>query len=79
VSTTIRVSNPTHDRFARLARATGRPMSRLVDEAADALERRVFFEELTTGYERLRADADAWREVDAERATESGVLSDAST
>lgn len=78
-TTTIRVSEPTHDRFAKLARATGRPMSQLVDDAAEALERRIFFDQFTARYESLRADADAWREIDAERAIESGTLRDSSS
>lgn len=78
MSTTIRVSEPTRDRLAKLARATGRPMSQLVDEAADALERRVFFDELATGYEQLRGDPQAWREVEAERVVEGGALADSS-
>ena len=79
MSTTIRVSEPTRDRFARIARATGRPMSQLLDEAADALERRVFFDQLAAGYETLRADGDAWGEIEAERALESGALRDSSS
>jgi predicted transcriptional regulator len=79
VSTTIRVSGPTRDRFAKLAQATGRPMSQLVDEAADALERRVFFDQLSAGYETLRADRQAWTEIEAERALESGPLRDSSS
>lgn len=54
-------------------------MSQLVDEAADALERKVFFEKLSAGYERLRLDAASWREIEAERATESGALPDSSS
>ena len=76
MSTTLRVSEPTRDRFAELAQATGRPMSQLLDEAADALERRLFFERLTAGYEALRADSDAWGHVEAERAAESPALRD---
>ncbi|HEV3033329.1 MAG TPA: hypothetical protein VGX72_00945 [Solirubrobacteraceae bacterium] len=79
MSTTIRVSEPTRDRFARLARATGRPMSQLVDEAADALERRVFFDRLSARYEALRADPGAWSEIEAERADESAALRDRSS
>jgi predicted DNA-binding protein len=78
MSTTIRVSEPTRDRFARLAQATGRPMSQLVDEAADALERRMFFDQLAARYEELRADDDAWGEIQAERVAESGALRDSS-
>jgi predicted transcriptional regulator len=79
MSTTIRVSEPTRDRFARLAQATGRPMSQLLDEAADALERRVFFDELSARYELLRADPGAWNEIEAERIAESGSLRDRSS
>jgi hypothetical protein len=79
MSTTIRVSEPTRDRFAKLAQATGRPMSQLVDEAADALERRVFFDQLSTRYEALRADPQAWSEIVAERTAESNALHDRSS
>ena len=60
MSTTIRVSESTRDRFARLSEATGRPMTRLLDDAAEALERRLFFDEFNAGYEALRADPDVW-------------------
>lgn len=79
MSTTLRVSEPTRDRFAELARATGRPMSQLLDDAADALERRLFFDRLTAGYAALRDDPDAWSEVEAERAAESTALRDRAT
>jgi predicted transcriptional regulator len=79
MSTTIRVSEPTRDRFARLAQATGRPMSQLLDDAADALERRVFFDQLSARYEGLHADPDAWSEIQAERNVESGALRDRSS
>jgi predicted transcriptional regulator len=76
MSTTIRVSNETRDRFAKLADATGRPMTQLLDEAADALERRVFFNQFSARYEELRADSRAWAEVEAERAAESSTVAD---
>ena len=78
MSTTIRVSQVTRDRFAKLARATGRPMSALLDEAAEALERRMFFDELTDQYERLRDDPRTWKEIEAERKVEGGALRDRS-
>jgi len=78
-TTTIRVSVPTRDRFARLARTTGRPMSQLVEEAADALERRVFFEQLSDRYESLRSDPSTWNEIENERAIEGGTLRDQSS
>jgi hypothetical protein len=53
-------------------------MSQLVDEAADALERRVFFDQLSVRYEVLRANPDAWGEIDAERTADSGAVGDRS-
>jgi predicted transcriptional regulator len=79
VSTTIRVSEQTRDRFARLADATGRPMTQLLDDAADALERRLFFDQLSARYEALRADDAAWDEIEVERAVEGGAVRDLSS
>ena len=78
MSTTIRVSEQTRDRFAKLAATTGRPMTELVADAADALERRVFFTQLAAGYETLRADPVAWNELEGERAGEAAALRDRS-
>ena len=54
-------------------------MSQLLDEAADALERRVFFDQLSARYEALHADPDVWREIEAERDVERGTLRDHSS
>ena len=78
MSTTLRVSTETRDRFAQLAATTGRPMTQLLAEAADALERRLFFEEFNAGYERLRGDPEEWAEVEAEREAEAATLMDRS-
>ncbi len=78
MSTTIRVTEQTRDRFAQLAKVTGRRMIELLDEAADALERRVFFDQLDAGYANLRRDPAAWEEIEAERAMESRSLDDRS-
>lgn len=78
MSTTIRVSEATRDRFSRLAEATGRPMTQLLDEAAEALERRLFFDQLAIGFDDLRSDPDRWAEVVTERAIESGAVDDRS-
>lgn len=79
VSTTIRVSEQTRDRFARLADATGRPMTQLLDDAADALERRLFFDRFSARYEALRDDDAAWAEIEVERAVEGGAVRDRSS
>jgi len=78
MSTTIRVPDRTRDRLAALAKATGRPMTAVVDDALDALERRVFFESLNDRYAVLREDDRAWAEIEAERAVEEGAVQDRS-
>ena len=78
VSTTIRVSEETRDRLASLARAMGRPMTEIVDDAVAALERRVFFERFNTRYQALRADPDEWAALEAERGIEEGSIQDRS-
>lgn len=78
MSTTIRVSEVTRERFARLSASTGRPMMRLLDEAADALERRLFFEQFTERYDELRRDTVAWAEIEGERTAEAGAVHDRS-
>ena len=54
-------------------------MTQLLDEAVDALERRVFFDTLDAGYFKLRQDPVAWSEIAAERAIEQQSLGDASS
>ena len=72
------MTEQTRDRFAQLAKVTGRPMIELLDEAADALERQVFFDQLDASYAELRRDPAAWAEIEAERALESRSLDDRS-
>ena len=74
----MRVSDETRQRFARLADTTGRPMTQLVDEAVDALERRLFFDQLSDRYDELRGDTDAWAQIEMERSVESHALGDRS-
>ena len=78
VSTTIRVSEETRDRLAVLAESTGRPMTRVLDEAVDALERRVFFDLLNRRYGELLQDAAAKADIEEERRVEEGARGDAS-
>lgn len=51
-------------------------MTAVVEDALDALERRVFFEELNARYGELRADEGAWAEVEEERAVEERAIED---
>jgi predicted transcriptional regulator len=78
VSTTIRVSDATRDRLAAMAREVDRPMTEVVDEALDALERRRFFDDFKRRYQELRNDEEAWGQIEAERRAEAGALADSS-
>lgn len=78
MSTTIRVSEETRDRLASLATATGRPMTRVLDDAVEALERKVFFDRFNRRYRELRDDSAAWSEIEQERGVEEGALGDVS-
>jgi hypothetical protein len=53
-------------------------MTQMLDEAADALERRLFFDQMTERFDVLRHDAAAWAEIETERAVEHGAASDRS-
>jgi hypothetical protein len=53
-------------------------MTQLLDEAADALELRLFFDRMDARYGELRNDPVAWAEIEAERAVEDGAIGDRS-
>lgn len=78
MSTTIRVSEETRDRLASLASTTGQPMTRVVEDAVDALERRIFFDALNRRYQELRDEPDVWSEIEGERRLEERALRDRS-
>ncbi len=50
-------------------------MTEVVEDALEALERRIFFESFNERYAELRAEP-AWTEIEGERATEEGALRD---
>lgn len=76
MSTTIRVSEETRDRLASLATSTGRPMTRVLDDAVEALERKVFFEQFNRRYQDLRDAPATWSTIEEERRVEEGALRD---
>lgn len=78
MSTTIRVSEQTRDRLASLAGTTGRPMTRVLDDAVEALERKIFFDSFNQRYQELRDDPEVWAEIEKERRAEEGAVGDSS-
>ena len=79
MSTTLRVSEETRDRFAVLSRSTGQPMTELLSRAAEALERELFYDQMDERFAQLRSDEGAWADVVADRGEEAGALDDASS
>jgi predicted transcriptional regulator len=75
-STTVRVSEETHELLRELAAATGEPMQRVLERAVENYRREQFFAELNAAYARLQADPVAWEEELAERALLENTLAD---
>jgi len=66
-STTIRVSEKTRATVHALARDIGAPMADVVERAIEAYRRQRLLDAANAEYAALRADPEAWAEVQAER------------
>jgi len=75
-STTVRVTEHTHEVLRELAAATGESLQRVLEEAVERYRRERFFADLSAAYGRLAADPAAWKEELAERAELDGTLTD---
>ena len=73
---TVRISDHAHGTLKELARAEGKPMLALLDEAVEALRRQRFLEQVNTAYAELRADPRAWEAIEAERREWDATLGD---
>ena len=73
---TVRISDSAHGTLRLLARAEGKPMLALLDEAVEALRRQRFLEQLNAAYAELRADPRAWKAIEAERREWDATLTD---
>jgi predicted transcriptional regulator len=75
-STTVRVSEHTHELLRELAATTGEPLQKVLERAVETYRREQFFAELNAAYARLQADPVAWEEELAERAEWDATLAD---
>jgi predicted DNA-binding protein len=75
-TTTVRVSEHTHDLLRKLAEATGEPLQRVLERAVENYRREQFYAEFNAAFERLRADPAAWEDELAERALWESTLAD---
>jgi predicted transcriptional regulator len=76
VSTTVRITDETHERLVTLAGATGRRMHAIVEDAVVAYQANAFWDSFDAGYNRLADNAEQWSEIKAERAGEALTLAD---
>jgi hypothetical protein len=53
MSTTVRVSEETRQRAAAIAKATGRQLQQVIEQAVIAYERELFWQQMAKGYEAL--------------------------
>jgi predicted transcriptional regulator len=76
MSTTIRVSEKTRDTVHDLARNVGVPMAEIVERAIEQYRRQHILDTANAQYAALRADPEAWAEIEAERALWDATLLD---
>jgi predicted DNA-binding protein len=76
MATQARISRETHKKLVRLAAETGKTQQEVIEAAVGNYERELFLRQVNEGFARLRADTDAWREENAERAAWDATLED---
>jgi hypothetical protein len=73
---TVRLSEASHRVLKELAKQTGQTMTEVMAKALDEYRRKVFFEQMHSGYAELRADPEAWSEHLTERKEWDATLMD---
>jgi hypothetical protein len=73
---TVPIREAAHRLLQQLAEQTGENALDILDKALDGYRRKVFFEQLNAGYAALRADPEAWAEMEAERKLWDATLMD---
>ncbi len=75
-TTTIRVSTHTHNLLRELAQRSGMSMQSVLEHALEQYRRQQFIEIANAAYAALRADADAWDDLERERLDWDQTLAD---
>jgi hypothetical protein len=75
-SSTIRVSDLTHDVLKNLSRQTGEPIGDLVAKAAEMLRREYFLRATNEAFAALRSNPDEWQAELDERSVWDATLLD---
>jgi predicted transcriptional regulator len=75
-TTTIRVSLHTRNLLQELAQTSGSSMQAVLEQALEQYRRQQLLEATNAAYAALRADPDAWAELEQERLTWEQTLAD---
>lgn len=75
-STTVRISQRTHQRLRELSKRSGEPVGMVVEHAVEALRRERFFDQMDAAFADVQADAIARTEVAADRSAWETTLGD---
>jgi len=73
---TARISPPAHQLLRQLAREAGLPMQVVIENALELYRRQRFLEATNRAFQALRADTEAWRAEEEERAAWDTALAD---
>src|SRR5262245_48443303 len=75
-TTTLRISLRTRDLLQELAQTSGSSMQAVLDQALEQYRRQQLLEATNAAYAALRADPDAWADLQRERLTWEQTLAD---
>ena len=76
MQTTVRITPAAHKFLKELASREHVSMQQLLERALEQYRRLEFLHDVNAAYAELRADASAWRQVEAERAVWDATLAD---
>ncbi len=75
-SSTVRIDSSTHKMLQSLSAQTGRKMQEILGEAVELYRRKLLLDKANAAFAALKADSQAWKEEQEERATWDVTLLD---
>lgn len=75
-SSTVRIDSATHKMLQSLSAQTGRKMQEILGEAVELYRRKLLLDKANAAFAALKADSQAWKEEQEERAAWDVTLLD---
>lgn len=75
-SSTVRIDSSTHKMLQSLSAQTGRKMQEILGEAVELYRRKLLIDKANAAFAALKADSQAWKEEQEERAAWDVTLLD---